>query len=360
MHPTSSAPSAVGTTHPVAQVAVDRPSTVRFDWIMIGLSLWLVGGLFLDGWAHHHLAESLETFLTPWHGVFYAGFLATLLVLVGTLVHNRPRLHDWPRAVPAGYAGSVVGASIFLVAGVGDAIWHTLFGIESNVEALISPPHLLIALGMALIVAGPARARQRRHQIGNPPSWRTTMPAVLSVTLVLALLTFFTQYAHPLVETWTMLAAPPPTPVPVAFRQELGMASILISSSLLAGAVLFLQRQHEQFPVGSLTLLVGSNAVGMSVFQDNYALIPGALVVGLIADLAAQLLQRVVAPHLTTRIVAMLVPTGIVISQFVTLALLGQLGWSIHLCGGAVVLALVVGWILSALSRPVALHRTSA
>jgi hypothetical protein len=36
--------------------------------------------------------------------------------------------------------------------------WHLVFGIETDVAALLSPTHLLLATGAALIVAGPLRA----------------------------------------------------------------------------------------------------------------------------------------------------------------------------------------------------------
>ena len=44
------------------------------------LGTWVVGGLFLDGWAHVN-QPGLETFFSPWHGVFYLGFLVSTVVL---------------------------------------------------------------------------------------------------------------------------------------------------------------------------------------------------------------------------------------------------------------------------------------
>ena len=38
--------------------------SVRFDWIVIALSTWLVLGGYSDAWAHNHV-PSLETFFTP-------------------------------------------------------------------------------------------------------------------------------------------------------------------------------------------------------------------------------------------------------------------------------------------------------
>jgi hypothetical protein len=46
---------------------------------------WLIGALYYDGWAHQHVPE-LEEFLTVWHAVFYAGFLAVSALVVGVAV----------------------------------------------------------------------------------------------------------------------------------------------------------------------------------------------------------------------------------------------------------------------------------
>ncbi len=46
------------------------------ELLTVLLATWLIIGLFLDGWAHDNVPE-LESFLTPWHAVFYSGFVAT-------------------------------------------------------------------------------------------------------------------------------------------------------------------------------------------------------------------------------------------------------------------------------------------
>jgi hypothetical protein len=47
------------------------------DWTVALGGLWLIGGLHLDGWAHHHIR--LDTFFSPWHAVLYSGFGVTAL-----------------------------------------------------------------------------------------------------------------------------------------------------------------------------------------------------------------------------------------------------------------------------------------
>src|SRR5215813_3368070 len=75
---------------------------VWFHRIFAILSAWLIGGLFLDGWAHFHgLVDN--TFFTPWHAVFYSGFG----VVGGYLLVNQVRYmrngYNWRRALPVGY-----------------------------------------------------------------------------------------------------------------------------------------------------------------------------------------------------------------------------------------------------------------
>ena len=70
------------------------PSKIGYDMAIPALNSWFVGGLFLDGWAHNHIPE-LESFFTPWHAVFYTGFLAVAGFLVATLVRNHANGYPW-------------------------------------------------------------------------------------------------------------------------------------------------------------------------------------------------------------------------------------------------------------------------
>lgn len=63
------------------------PGNVRFDWIMVLVTIWGMGGLFLDGWAHSNVPQ-LETFFTPWHAVLYSGYLAVAATLVIKTISN--------------------------------------------------------------------------------------------------------------------------------------------------------------------------------------------------------------------------------------------------------------------------------
>ena len=111
-----------------AATAVGGPG---FDWLMAVLGAWLIGGLYLDGWAHIHV-PALETFFTPWHAVLYSGYGAGAAALVATFVRNRRRGAPRARALPPGYRASLVGAFVFFFGGVADMLWHVVFGIEEG------------------------------------------------------------------------------------------------------------------------------------------------------------------------------------------------------------------------------------
>jgi len=145
----------------------------RVDAVTMLLGTWLLVGLVVDGWAHNNL-QALETFFTPWHAVFYSGFVATAGWVLATATRARQPEPSGLAAFPAGYGLAVVGVVIFAVGGAGDLAWHSIIGIEQDVEALFSPTHLLLFAGMALILSTPLRGGLERPG----PASRPWLPAV--------------------------------------------------------------------------------------------------------------------------------------------------------------------------------------
>ena len=317
-----------------------------FDWTMVGLCGWFLAGLYVDGWAHRH-GQVDDSFFTPWHALLYSGFGAVTAFLVLMLLRDHRRGHAWARALPAGYGLSVLCSAIFLGGGVADMVWHILFGIEESVEALYSPSHLVLALGMTLIVSGPFRAAWRRSDLG---SISAALPMLVSLTFTLSILTFFTQIVHPLVRPRAIGIAPG-WDQQVFFLQALGVAGILLQAALLMGIVLLAMRRWT-LPAGSLTLIFVLNATAMSVIDDQYRLIVPAALAGVAGDALRHWLRPSVARPWALRVFAFAVPLLFYLLYFLTLMLTDRIWWSVHLWTGSIVLAGIAGWLLSYLVVP--------
>src|SRR5687768_6353833 len=163
---------------------ITKAATVHRANLITGvLGLWMTFGSHVDGWAHTHLISTQESFLTPWHGILYSGWL----LLAAWLYLHR----DLP-----GYRLGLIGAIAFGVGGIFDMAWHTAFGIEVDMEALISPAHLLLVITHLLMISTPLRAAwisKMPRRVG----WREFAPAALSLTASVALVTFITPYGVP-------------------------------------------------------------------------------------------------------------------------------------------------------------------
>lgn len=326
-----------------------RQSDIRFDWAIVVLSAWMIGGVHLDAWAHHRF--SVETFFTPWHGVLYAGFAAVAAVLAVTFVRNLRRGDAWRQALPVGYGLSLLGVVLFAAGGIGDLLWHILFGIEVNIEALLSPTHLLLALGGGLISTGPLRAAWARADAAGR-TWSALLPALLSLALLLSMLSLFAAYANPLSEGNVAQGSRPIGEGQVFLTQAIGVAGILVQTALMMGVMLLAVRRWA-LPFGSLTLVLALSALLTVSIHEYFYLLPFAVLSGLAADLLLQWLRPSAAHPGAFRLFAFAVPVVFYTLYFATLALTSGVWWTVHLWAGAIVMAGVVGWLLSyAFIRP--------
>lgn len=186
----------------------DYPAnSARFNWIAALISGWLVGGLYLDGWAHSH-GRVDDVFFTPWHAVLYSGAVAMIAFLVISQWRNVNKGYVWRYALPQGYLLSLVGAILFVLGGGLDLVWHTLFGIEVNIETLLSPTHLFLATAGTLMITGPVRSAWGSSRAGKQQGWYHLGPTILCMALLLSVLTFFTNYANPISRVTDSLIKP--------------------------------------------------------------------------------------------------------------------------------------------------------
>ncbi|GIW06687.1 MAG: hypothetical protein KatS3mg060_1492 [Dehalococcoidia bacterium] len=271
---------------PIRFSAVPREASWRENMTVALLGAWTVAGLFLDGWAHENLA-ALETVFTPWHAVLYSGLFATIVVY-GWMVARR-RLGGLPgrEAIPPGYALGLAGLALFAVGGLADLLWHGAFGIERSLDALLSPPHLVMLVGALLALTSPLRAAwlSRQQDDGVPNFWRF-LPVVVVAALASAATGFFFMYLSVFTGSdvsdgrvgWSLSAASRLS------SQRLGIASIVITNAILFAPVFFLMRRWV-LPGGTFLLMFATTAVllagvrEMAHWHAVVAALAGALLV---------------------------------------------------------------------------------
>lgn len=305
-------PLAAASQSPTACLSprISVPSTFGWwgDLVTTLLVAWLLVGLFIDGWAHLHVPQ-LESFFTPWHAVFYSGFLATALWLLMPVLRRRARGATWTAAIPRGYGLGLLGIAIFFVGGLCDFGWHTAFGFEKDLGAEVAPTHMVLFAGAMLIATSPLRAAQAVSGERPAPSLLAFLPVLLSATLAASLTWFFLMYAWPFLGPvpldLTLKYIPgysfPETRKALDFLAQSAELNIVVLSNLvlLAPALLLLRRWTV--PPGSMTVLFGTITALMAILQvfARWESLIIALGAGLVADILARALR--LAPTKTGR-----------------------------------------------------------
>lgn len=321
-------------------------SGIGFDRATAILAFLLMGGTYLDGWAHGH-GKVDKTFFTPWHAVLYSAYLLLAVVIAGTIFINHRRGYRWFSAIPKGYELAAIGVPLFMVGGAGDLIWHSLFGFEIGLEQLLSPTHLLLATSGIMIMTGPLRSFWLRAD-ERTAGWRVLFPMFLSLMAGLMIFVFFTEYAHP----FSRIGAVVQPTTSYSSASSLVVSGILLQSAILMGYIL-MGMKRWQLPVGSLTLIFALYVTLLSVLDNQYELIPGMIAVGIVAEVLYWTLKPSVNRPDALRVFAFIVPLLMYLVYFLTLLLSGYtIYWSIHLWLGASFLAGIVGLLVSLLVVP--------
>ena len=123
--------------------------------------------------------DDIETFFTPWHAVLYTGYAFSVFVAM----YAKNKIRDYKFDV------GVLGAVIFGIGGASDVVWHTLLGIETGVEPLVSPSHLMLFLGAFLMLDYIFTARPSMDNLDTA--------SVVAVSTIYALVMYITQFLHP-------------------------------------------------------------------------------------------------------------------------------------------------------------------
>jgi hypothetical protein len=313
-----------------SNVVTNRVATARFEAIYVALCAAVVLGGYVDGWAHRHLASTLETFFTPWHALLYGAYSATGVALFAAIFAGRPTAGSWRAAIPRGYGWAVVGAIAVGIGGSLDLAWHTMFGIEVGVEALLSPTHLLLAGGFVLMFAAPIRAQLPSN--ATQLLWR----AAAAVALVVADLMFISQFVNPFAEYYPSYD--------VGSGLVPGIAAILIQSAVLAGGLVVLASLGRLRP-GMAGLPIVLPAVGVAVIAGTEIVIGAAVLAAAVLEiLVARLDGRVMARDLRWMLPLTLAILWAAYEAILDLAF--GLNWTAHVWAGAIALGAICAWLV--------------
>lgn len=320
-------------------------STSKHSITMV-MGMWLIIGLFIDGFAHNHGA--VETFFTPWHGILYSGYLACAVWIFMMIRANKINTGaaGWIEAIPVGYKLGAVGVILFFVGGLGDMYWHTVFGIEKNIEALLSPTHLLLLAGALMILTSPYRAISHIEK-GEAPTFRQLLPALTSIGLTFTVFAFFLMYA------WS-------------FRQSLWMAreedaisravvDFLLTTMLLVTPLMFVLRKWK-LPFGTVTYFFVFESIFLAVLDGfaHYGSIVILLISGVIGDMLFRAIKERDVADWSYKAVFFVIPVLIWGMYFANQKLNHNLDWSPELWGGTIFLCALCSLGLSILAAPLA------
>lgn len=323
--------------------------TTREEFLGMLFGLWAIIGLFFDGWAHSH--QKPDSFFTPWHAVLYTGFTSAALWAAFALWRRRTPNRSLLSNAPPGHLVTLGGFAVFGIGAVGDLIWHEVLGIEVNVEALLSPTHLLLMTGGAVALSAPLRSRLRSSE--TVVSWSEFLPALLSLTLLTTLAAFFLGYlspfstapaSFPTAATHTHDFSRLSPSLGAELRENWALGAILITTVVLVFPALFVRRRWKTSPGTFLflyTFLLVLEA-GLGEFEQ-WPIIAVGLVAGIVADAC---MQRGLPPWL----LGTLIPLAAWLTYFLVVELQRGVGWSPELWAGITLMSGLFGGMLGYLT----------
>ncbi|GIE95297.1 hypothetical protein [Paractinoplanes rishiriensis] len=315
-------------------------------------SAMLIGGSAADAWAHANIVDELEGFFTPWHALLYAGFALTAAWTFWLAYRRRTSaerwwLDDWP----AGYAVGGLGAVGFLIGGALDMIWHTIFGVEVSLDAVLSPSHLVLAVSGTLLVTSPVR------------SWWATGTTSRRAGTGLAALALGSVFGVLLLSHSTAFRSITPTQAydfvtgsPSHVAASYASARYLATTMILLLPILLVYRRRAV--LGTATAVVGAiflfNLITAEFPSVLTAVALGATAGAFVVDLIAVRLDAVRGPDAALRlpIIGGLFGALFTAGHLLGLAVAQGIAWPVELWTGNVVLAALGGALLGGLATP--------
>jgi hypothetical protein len=316
------------------------------DSVVVVLATIFVLGAYVTAYAYvHDPGRILEPAERAGQTTVTAAWAALTLFLFVVFAIGLRAGRQWNRALPDGQTGTFAAALIFGAAWIVDsAFWSQLFGTGAvGLESLFTPPHLVEMAAAAVIVSGPLRAATRRGETVAGPVTLT------SAALLLSVLTFATQFAHPLIDPWPAGDYEFRNAAPIWVRENMGMAALLAQAAILAGTGLLLNSAFKLRP-GSLTFAFTLNGIFVLITKDRFYLLPIPILTGLAADAWVALSSR--RPGRPSASLCAVIGGTFALAYMAELSLSpAGTSWGPSLWAGAIIAATMLSWLMGRLIR---------
>ena len=283
-------------------------------------------------------------FLSGWHLVLYGGVASVGAWIAFGALRRGP---TFVGSVPT----TTIGFLTLTVGGLVDAAWHEALGTEQAVEALVSPPHLIVFAGLAFLLTSPLVLLWRRpvNRLGPLAS----VAAVVSVVSALLVASLFTGFLSPMAGGLSLQAGyiePLVGESMQEYDQVRGLGVVLWSPVLiLSGFILLLGR----FRVTPGLLLVGMAVLGVPPVvlagESSVPVLIGFVVAGVVREVGVALAARPTLRPAAASAVSAAVGSTLWAATFVALRAESRLNWSETMVYGSVMLAGMGGAAVAAL-----------
>ncbi len=317
-----------------------------FDAVVVVLATWFVLGAYITAYAYVIVPNSVETpAKTAGATIVDAAWSLLIVYLFIALAAGLNAGKAWNRALPDGHTATLVAALAFGAAWIGDyAFWSPAFGSGGlGLEMLFTPPHIVEMGAAGVIVSGPLRAAARRGESTASPM------ALTSAALLLSVLTFATQFMHPMIDPWAAADYQFGAAAPRWLGENIGVAGILTQSALLAGTGLLL---NSGFTLrrGSLTYVFTLNGLLVTITKLHLYLLPVSVVTGLAAD--GWLAWTARRPGKPSASLCAVVGGGFAAAYMIEVLLLpAGTAWDASLWSGTILAAAALCWMMGRLLR---------
>jgi hypothetical protein len=316
-----------------------------FDTVVVLLTSALLFGAYLTAYA---FVIQPNTVVEPagniGQGIVLGAWLATTGLLFAAFAAGLRAGKPWHNALPDGYVGSLTAALTFGGAWIVDSTyWEPTFATTSvGLDALFTPPRLVLIAATAVMVSGPLRAAARRGET------RAGFSTLVSAALLLSVFTFATQFVHPLIDPYALQGYQyAPTGSLKWLGENIGVAAILAQALILAGTGLLLNSGFNLRP-GSMTLVFTINGLLVTTSKLHYVYLPVMIATGVAAD--AWIAYSARRPGRPSASLCAVIGFAFVFAYMVEIYFMVT-SWGFSLWSGTIVATTMMCWMMGRLLR---------